>query len=63
MRVLVGSSVGAVAVPSRTLPHTTSVTRTQGHEEIVWAVEVHGRRLFSASADRTIRVWDIPSRR
>lgn len=35
----------------------------QGHEEIVWAVEVHGRRLFSASADKTIRVWDIDSRR
>jgi F-box/WD-40 domain protein 7 len=35
----------------------------QGHEEIVWAVEVHGHRLFSASADKTIRVWDIDSRR
>lgn len=35
----------------------------QGHEEIVWAVEVHGRKLFSASADKTIRVWDIDSRR
>lgn len=35
----------------------------QGHDEIVWAVEVHGRRLFSASADKTIRVWDIASRR
>jgi WD40 repeat protein len=29
----------------------------------VWAVEVHGHRLFSASADKTIRVWDIDSRR
>lgn len=35
----------------------------QGHEEIVWAVEVYGSRLFSASADKTIRVWDIDSRR
>lgn len=35
----------------------------QGHEEIVWAVEVHGRKLFSASADKTIRVWDIETRR
>lgn len=34
-----------------------------GHDEIVWAVEVAGNRLFSASADKTIRVWDIPSRR
>lgn len=36
---------------------------TQGHDEIVWAVEVAGHRLFSASADKTIRVWDIESRR
>eukprot|EP00193_Tetraselmis_chui_P006469 CAMPEP_0177764970 /NCGR_PEP_ID=MMETSP0491_2-20121128/7731_1 /TAXON_ID=63592 /ORGANISM="Tetraselmis chuii, Strain PLY429" /LENGTH=521 /DNA_ID=CAMNT_0019281265 /DNA_START=443 /DNA_END=2008 /DNA_ORIENTATION=+ len=35
----------------------------QGHDEIVWAVEVSDRRLFSASADKTIRVWDITSRR
>ena len=35
----------------------------QGHDEIVWAVEVAGQRLFSASADKTIRVWDIESRR
>lgn len=35
----------------------------QGHDEIVWAVVVSGERLFSASADKTIRVWDIASRR
>ena len=29
----------------------------------MWAVEVFGRRLFSASADKTIRVWDIDTRR
>ena len=35
----------------------------QGHDEIVWAVEIHNQRLFSASADKTIRVWDIASKR
>ena len=35
----------------------------QGHDEIVWAVEVAGNRLLSASADKTIRMWDIDSRR
>ncbi len=35
----------------------------QGHDEIVWAVEIHGQQLFSASADKTIRVWDIASKR
>ena len=40
-----------------------SSPHAQGHDEIVWAVEVSGHRLFSASADKTIRVWDIESRR
>ena len=35
----------------------------QGHDEIVWALEAFGDRLVSASADKTIRVWDVPSRR
>lgn len=35
--------------------------RLQGHDEIVWAVEVLGCRLFSVSADKTIRVWDTDS--
>ena len=35
----------------------------QGHDEIVWAVEVAGNRLLSASADKTIRMWDIDTRR
>lgn len=29
----------------------------------MWAVEVAGNRLLSASADKTIRMWDITSRR
>ncbi len=35
----------------------------QGHEEIIWAVEVRGNMLFTASADKTVRVWDINSKR
>mmetsp|Transcript_26651 Transcript_26651/g.50639 ORF Transcript_26651/g.50639 Transcript_26651/m.50639 type:complete len:532 (+) Transcript_26651:449-2044(+) len=35
----------------------------QGHDEIVWAMEMSGRRLFSASADKTIRVWDTQALR
>lgn len=35
----------------------------EGHEEIVWAVEATDGHLFSASADRTIRVWNTRTRR
>ena len=41
----------------------TVLGKLQGHDEIVWAVEVAGNRLLSASADKTIRMWDIDSRR
>ena len=44
-------------------PVTQRAMLLQGHDEIVWAVEVQGPRLYSASADKTIRVWDIESRR
>jgi WD40 repeat protein len=41
------------------VPETIPAQRIlQGHDEIVWAMEVSGRHLFSASADKTIRVWD-----
>ena len=42
---------------------SADVSAAQGHDEIVWAVEVAGNRLLSASADKTIRMWDIESRR
>ena len=35
----------------------------QGHDEIVWAIEIHAGRVFSASADRTVRCWDAETRR
>ena len=38
-------------------------TILRGHDEIVWAVEASKGRLFSASADRSVRVWDVASRR
>ena len=34
-----------------------------GHDEIVWALERHGDSLITASADTTVRIWDIPSMR
>lgn len=47
-----------VAVSSA-VPHSV----IEGHDEIVWAVEATDGRLFSASADKTIRVWDTETRR
>ena len=41
------------------VPHSV----IEGHDEIVWAVEATARHLFSASADKTIRVWDTTTRR
>jgi len=38
-------------------------TITEGHDEIVWGVDTTPTTLFSASADKTIRAWDIASRR
>merc|ERR1712168_939260 len=29
-----------------------------GHKEAVWALLVHGDYLFSASGDKTVKVWD-----
>ncbi|CAL55199.1 WD40/YVTN repeat-like-containing domain [Ostreococcus tauri] len=38
-------------------------TIAEGHDEIVWGVDTTPTTLFSASADKTIRAWDISSRR
>jgi F-box/WD-40 domain protein 7 len=38
-------------------------TIAEGHDEIVWGVDTTATTLFSASADKTIRAWDISSRR
>jgi WD40 repeat protein len=35
----------------------------QGHSEIIWAIEVHGNRVYTASADKTVRVWDLGTKR
>jgi len=43
--------------------HTPAFHVLQGHDEIVWAVEAAAGRLYSASADKTIRVWDTATRR
>jgi len=56
------SSSTAVSPPDAPVTFTEPVPAQkilQGHDEIVWAIEVSGRRLFSASADKTIRVWDV----
>ena len=51
--------VGMGGEPSPSPEHTA----LEGHEEIVWAVETTNSLVFTASADKTVRVWDIPSRR
>ena len=48
------------------IPDGSSATQhcvLEGHEEIVWAVEATEGHLFSASADKTIRVWNTQTRR
>ncbi|KAL4854787.1 F-box/WD repeat-containing protein 7 [Chlorella vulgaris] len=35
----------------------------QGHSEIIWAIEVLGNRVYTASADKTVRVWDMTTKR
>ena len=52
--------VGMGGEPSPSAPEHTVL---EGHEEIVWAVETTNSLVFTASADKTVRVWDIPSRR
>ena len=35
----------------------------QAHDEIIWAIEHHRGRIYTASADGTCRVWDAETRR
>eukprot|EP00890_Picochlorum_soloecismus_P002293 jgi/Picsp_1/3064/NSC_01286-R1_f-box wd repeat-containing protein 7 len=35
----------------------------RGHDEIIWALEKCGNHLITASADTTVRIWNIPIRR
>ncbi len=49
------------SLPAPTNPPTS--TGLQGHTEIIWAIEVHGDRVYTASADKTVRVWDLNTRR
>ncbi|KAL6782481.1 hypothetical protein ACKKBG_A06945 [Auxenochlorella protothecoides x Auxenochlorella symbiontica] len=58
----------APAEPPRQAPQQAagrqSANILHGHDEIVWALQpAPGGRLFSASADRTIRAWDVASAR
>jgi serine/threonine protein kinase len=53
------------AIASNRLADRLSLTQTLvGHADSVWAVTVSqdGRTLVSGSADRTIKVWDLPTR-
>jgi F-box and WD-40 domain protein 7 len=46
-------------IAAATSPKSTgSDNISNGHDEIIWAITKRDRRFFSASADRTIRVWD-----
>jgi len=54
-----GEGEDSVAGMSARVPHSV----IEGHDEIVWAVEATEGHLFSASADKTIRVWDTETRR
>ncbi len=58
-KAVVNSASDVTEGGSASIPHCV----LEGHEEIVWAVEATDGHLFSASADKTIRVWDTQTRR
>ena len=45
-----------------TSARTHTHTRSQAHQDAVWALAVHPSEsvLFSASADATVAVWQLP---
>jgi len=53
------STSASMADAPAPIPHCV----LEAHEEIVWAVEATEGHLFSASADKTIRVWNTETRR
>lgn len=46
-----------------TISATLLLVLLQGHTEIIWAIEVSGNRVYTASADKTVRVWDLNTKR
>ena len=58
-KAVVNSASDVTEGGSASIPHCV----LEGHEEIVWAVEATDGHLFSASAEKTIRVWDTQTRR
>lgn len=60
-----GSPAQSGAVELWSWPGRTLLGRLEGHADVVYDVVWldGGKRLATASADRTVRIWDIPSRK
>ena len=56
--------LGALLEPGHeaALPHAISSGKlVSAHSDCVWALHVHAGHLYSASADRSIGIWPLPS--